>query len=119
MGVGLTRGDIYWADLRSLIGSEPGYHRPPTAAMTIHSSPMITGLPPLGEGQVGILLADFLEYGPQVVSFEQTRRAMLKPSTGRSLTLTTGHHGRSVATTGGVHPCSQCRGSAPTCSIER
>ena len=26
---------------------------------------------PLGEGQVGVLLADFLEYGPQVVSFEQ------------------------------------------------
>lgn len=28
MGVGLRRGDIYWADLRSPIGSEPGYRRP-------------------------------------------------------------------------------------------
>lgn len=28
MGVGLRRGDIYWADLRDPIGSEPGYRRP-------------------------------------------------------------------------------------------
>ena len=35
-------------------------------------------------------------------SSRHKRRAILKTSTGRSLTLTTGHHGRSVATTGGV-----------------
>ena len=35
-------------------------------------------------------------------SSRHNRRAILKTSTGRSLTLTTGHHGRYVATTGGV-----------------